>query len=186
MSRGTIPRKQGEVWRLVEGTDDYWISNLGRFRHNKKLMKQSFDKDGYLTCNVGKRRVRVHRLVASAFIPNPNNLPVVDHLDGCKQNNHASNLRWTTVSCNTKSAYDMGLINKNIMLPVLVIDEDMNGTIYKNQSEVAKAIGSDSKYINQVVRGILKSIKGYRMFKLRSLVDKRDDADGVTLFSKDN
>ena len=130
MRRGTIPRKQGEEWRLVKGTDDYWISNYARFRRNNKILKQSPDKDGYLTCNIGHKRMRTSRLVAQAFVPNPFNKPIVDHIDGCKQNNLPSNLRWVTRSENTQAAWDLGLIKKKENMPVLVLDEDNNARLF--------------------------------------------------------
>ena len=51
----------------------------------------------------------VHRMVAELYVPNPNNLPQVDHIDGNKRNNHYTNLQWITASDNVKRAYDMGL-----------------------------------------------------------------------------
>lgn len=177
MKAGTIPCKHGEKWKTVDGTEDYFISNLGRFRHGKKLMKLSVDKDGYLTCNVGKKRMKVHRLVAMAFVPNPDSKPIVDHISGDKLDCTAGNLRWVTHSENTQAAYDLGLIKKNEMLPVLVLDADNNGKIYSNQTEAAKSLGVSYKNMNDAIRGIVKHIKGYKCFKLRSLVDMRKEKE---------
>ena len=109
-----------EEWRPVrvrgvDFTGYYEVSNLGRIKKlpttsldgrchlKERIMKPTLDKKGYLTVNLlkdGKRytRVFVHRIVAEAFIPNPNNLPQVGHRDDLplKTNNHVGNLYWTT------------------------------------------------------------------------------------------
>ena len=83
---------------------------------NNKTMCQWTDNVGYKQCNLykdGKKKyVRIHRLVAELFVPNPNNLPQVNHIDGNKLNNHYTNLEWVSNSQNTKHAFDNGLISK--------------------------------------------------------------------------
>ena len=76
-------------------------------------MKPSVTEKGYLTVELRKGghrfKARIHRLVAEAFIPNPDNLPEVNHKDGDKTNNQVSNLEWCTHSDNLKHAYRTGL-----------------------------------------------------------------------------
>lgn len=100
-----------EEWRPIAGYEGYYeVSNLGRVRSidrkdarghnwNGKILKQGHTKkDGYLQVRLTKngkhRSFRVHRLVATAFVPNPNNLTEVSHLDESRDNNAAYNLVW--------------------------------------------------------------------------------------------
>lgn len=116
--RGVIIIK--ETWKPVVGFDKYKVSNKGRLVsfHKKEdgyLMSQSDDKDGYKKATLSKDGKeftrRIHVLVAQSFIPNPENLPVTNHLDGVKDNNSVENLEWTTVKENTIHGYQMSLNN---------------------------------------------------------------------------
>ena len=105
-----------EVWKDIEGYEGiYQISNTGQVKSlarkcsgrysNREIIKKPFvEKDGYFTVGLYKdgkyRYCRVHRLVAIAFIPNPNNYPEVNHIDENKQNNNVENLEWCTTRYN--------------------------------------------------------------------------------------
>lgn len=90
------------------------VDNKGRLFKGRWL-NPCYDKDGYrkITLNLGSRSktkvVRIARLVAKAFIENPENKPFVNHIDGNKQNDHVSNLEWSTAKENTRHAWDTGL-----------------------------------------------------------------------------
>ena len=106
-----------EEWKPIEGYEGlYEISNFGRVKSidrighggrklKGRILKQAKNNCGYLVIDLdkhGKRKqFRVHRLVASAFIPNPNNYPIINHKDENKLNNHVNNLEWCTVKYNT-------------------------------------------------------------------------------------
>ena len=115
-----------EIWKDIPGTDgQYQISNLGNARstfyhtckwkrnYRIKLLKQKPNPYGYLHVSIllNKKRVSkfIHRMVAMLFVPNPKNKPEVNHLDGNKKNNAASNLKWVTSSENVKHAFATGL-----------------------------------------------------------------------------
>lgn len=113
---------ENEEWRVIPGTDDlYEVSNLGRVRsitHTDSMGRVQKGRvlcfgdngKGYLHVGLGKRRQDyVHRLVAAAFVDNPDELTEINHIDGDKSNNAATNLEWTTHRANLKHSYDTGL-----------------------------------------------------------------------------
>ena len=95
-----------EIWKEIEDFKYYYISNYGRFKSlfpykKEKFLKDTIDQDGYIRNGLTKDGKIIqkhrHRLVAEAFIPNPENKPSVDHINRAeKTNNNVSNLRWAT------------------------------------------------------------------------------------------
>ena len=92
---------------------NYAITEQGEVYNNKtkRYLKHSTSNTGYLTVYVDGKNRLLHRLLAETFIPNPDNLPCVNHKDGNKLNNDLSNLEWCTYSHNNKHAYKTGLKN---------------------------------------------------------------------------
>ena len=108
-----------EELRLIKGSQTDYITPTGNvykdygndlFYHKSVFPNKN---NGYMYCGItypeGQRQRRVHILVAEAYIPNPNNYPVVMHLDNDKTNLNVNNLRWGTVAENTQAAFDDGL-----------------------------------------------------------------------------
>ena len=103
-----------EELRLIKGSTTDYITPSGEiykdYGENKFFHKAQWLNLGYWYCGItypeGQRQRRVHILVAEAYVPNPNNLPIVMHLDNNKANKHYTNLQWGTISENTKDAYD--------------------------------------------------------------------------------
>lgn len=115
----TIKSMEGEEWRdLPELKGEYQVSNLGRVKRVKgpeRLVKLTTQRNGYvyvtLSFSNSSKCFKTSRLVAKAFIPNPDNLPEVDHLNADKQNNTVSNLEWVTGEENRRRAEAMNLRN---------------------------------------------------------------------------
>lgn len=97
-----------EVWKPI-GKTGYEVGNFGRIRHGDSILAGSNHSDGYIFTNIHGDQIPIHRFVAQAFVPNPNNLPEVNHKDGNKMNNSADNLEWVTRSENQQHAMKLGL-----------------------------------------------------------------------------
>lgn len=101
------------LWKAIEGFPNYEVSNTGLIRNKRGRILRPAITSGYYRvtlCNKGlNKNIHIHRLVASAFIDNPINLPIVNHIDGDKLNNSVENLEWCTFAHNNKHACDTGL-----------------------------------------------------------------------------
>jgi len=101
-----------EEWKDIKGYEGlYQISNLGRVKNIKTnyIRKSIITKLGYYQVKLLNKMYLIHRLVAQAFIDNPNNYPEINHSDGNKANNKIENLIWCTRSQNVKHSFDNGL-----------------------------------------------------------------------------
>lgn len=110
-----------EIWKDIAGYEGYYsVSNNGKILsiRKKKLLASRIGNTGYVSVHLSIRgkskRYSIHRLVAKAFIENPNNLPQVNHKDGIKTNNCVENLEWITCVENLKHSYKIRLENMTI------------------------------------------------------------------------
>ena len=154
-----------EVWKDVEGYEGfYWVSNLGRVKSQRKILKPQWEQSGYthvvLSKEGSKSTKRIHRLVAIAFLQNHNNLAEVNHKDGDKQNNVVTNLEWVSrmenqLHClqNLKSCYkgDIYVIDPQTGLVVEVL---------KGRANMIEKGYNPGKVYN-VVNGKQKTHKGF-------------------------
>lgn len=124
-----------EIWKEIEGFENYRVSTLGRVKNNKnEILKQhKTKKTGYVFVNLykdGKNHIKtVHRLVAMEFISNPDNLSDVDHIDNNKENNNVYNLQWLSHKDNQ---------NKRLVFYNGQIAQKQKQTCYKKKIEKEK------------------------------------------------
>lgn len=175
-----------EIWKDIEGYEGmYQVSNMGRVRSLDRvkpnsggqiakghILPQSDNGHGYRFVSLWKfnkgRRFYVHRLVASAFIPNPNNFPIINHKDENKSNNRYENLEWCTQKYNINYGNHMKRLKESYIAngnnrPIDVYDK--NGAFLKTfdcSNEVCKELGVHRRGLYLVCQGVAKSYKDYR------------------------
>ena len=179
-----------EEWRDIEGFEGiYQVSNMGRVKSLDRVVNSKLNPQGliprkgkilkpygtswkYLLVCLSNgdvcKRACVHRLVAENFIPNPDNLPQVNHKNGIKTDNRVSNLEWVSISQNVKHAYDTGLTKKRfgVKHPMArsVNQYSKQGEFIKTWSfigEAVNALNCNGNGISLCCRGKRRSAGGY-------------------------
>ena len=187
MAPATLTTPAVEVWRPVKGFEGlYEVSSHGRVRsldhyvecdtkagyHLKQFFKGKIlvpkkDKNQYLFVALSVNRkikaARIHRLVAEAFIPNPDNLPCINHKDENKQNNLPSNLEWCTVLYNNRYGTKREKISRlhSRRIEQLTLD-GQHIAYFDSARQASKMLGIHESHIRCVVRGEQKTAHGYR------------------------
>ena len=156
---------KGEIWKDIEGFEGYYmVSNLGNvkslnYRHTgkEKILKPSDNGHGYLKVGLfkdGKRKdCRINRLVAIAFIPNPYNLPEVNHIDHCRINNNVENLEWCTSQYNVEYSQAKAIIGIDKITGLIVE--------FSSIMEASRQTGTNQSHITKCCKGKLKSCGGF-------------------------
>lgn len=169
-----------EIWKPIENFERYEVSNLGRVKNTSTGAYKKAIKNwaGYLRIQLNKGKdskiFSVHRLVAVAFIPNPNNYPEANHIDHDRQNNCVYNLEWCTRSYNASHSFTRtdrkiarawlgknGKFHPN-SLPIVQI---LNGVIvdrFEGLADAGRKLGFKGPSIGRVCHGERKSYKGYQ------------------------
>ena len=173
-----------ESWKVIYDFPNYEISNYGNVRNNTKIVKAVPNKHGYnvvVLCNGTRKSVNVHRLVAAAFIPNPDNKPCVDHIDGNKRNNYVSNLRWVTPveNANNMITKKRSIENRKSHneKKIVAISGEIN--VYFNSIiEASIILGVDRTSISKCLKGQRGKAGGY-VFKYQEMVTYTDFINAI-------
>lgn len=158
-----------EIWKDIKDYPNYMVSNLGRVKsvnYNKtkkeKILKEIKIRNGYLYVNLCKngkvKKHQVHRLVAQAFMPNPDNKPHIDHINTNRTDNRVENLRW----CTNKENMNNPLTIIKISKPIIQFSKD--GEFIKKWdciSEIQRELVINKGNICQCCKGNLKTAGGY-------------------------
>lgn len=171
-----------EIWKQYPNYDFIEASNLGRVkikdryvpsRGGKRLvkghvLKQYLDPNGYMyvefSVNGKSVRLRVHRVIAASFFPNPDNLPEVNHIDCDPTNNRLDNLEWCTHQENIAYRGKLGHTSKHKdkMKPVIAINPDTFEIFwFESQNEAARQLHANSGNISEVVNDKRYRAGGY-------------------------
>lgn len=171
-----------EIWKAVIGYEGrYEVSNKGRIKRllrvvvgrNKHVysIKEAFlipsrDKDGYLVCKLRngmtRKQLRVHRIVAEAFIPNPNQYPEINHRNEIVSDNSVYNLEWCNSKYNTN--YGTGIYRRSLSIRKRIYQCTFDGTVisvYPSVSEESRQLKISKGNISSCLTGRIKSTSGY-------------------------
>lgn len=146
-----------EYWKPIKDYPHLLVSRAGNVwttTYNREL-GQYLTNRGYLTVKLCKdktiRSIGVHRLVAEAFIPNPDNLPTVDHIDGNKLNNRVENLQWLSLSDNCRKAVPR---RSKAFKSIICVE---TGKVYKSKAQAARDLNIPSAVMSSLLKGEFES-----------------------------
>lgn len=184
---------KSEIWKSLPGVPGVEVSTLGRVRTLDRLesseertqftkgriLKQYNVSDGYLQVNIkvdGKWTMKlVHRLVAQTFLPNPDNLPQINHKNCIRTDNNVENLEWCTPKYNSQYREKYGVSRMEVAgKSVFAINlSTLEVLHFRSQVEASRELGVYVQSINNVIKGRLNQAGGYYF--------KADDGNGIEI-----
>lgn len=150
-----------EIWKDIPGFETYYeASETGKIRNkrNGRILRPFKSTNGRLMVGLSVKgdlkRYLIHRLIALTFIPNPNNLPVINHKDGNPLNNNVINLEWCTQKYNVHHSFETGLYH---IRNVICME---TGEVFKRAADAARKFNINSGIMSKILNGKLGSWRG--------------------------
>lgn len=160
--------------KRIQGFESYIITLRGDVYRKGRKLKPDINSSGYLRVTLSKdgktTRRFIHQLVAEAYIANPSSLPVVNHKDGDRKNNFATNLEWVTTKENVDDGWSRGRRNPNRFsdeLEMQIYEHATCGALL--QKEVAEIFGIHRDTVREIVKRLRVRSNDYRKARARSL-----------------
>lgn len=165
-----------EIFKPIKNYDNYFISNYGVVKNKKGKTIKAFNSNGYervgLYRNGEQRFYRIHRLVAEAFVPNPKNLPFVNHKNEKRNDNYFKNLEWCDCQynlnygeCQKKKGNTLSIVLRNRKdLSKIVYQYDLNNKFlnkFPSIQEASRKTGINYSLIGRCCNGYAKVARGY-------------------------
>lgn len=149
-----------EIWKDIDGLEgEYAISTKGRVRNIKtgRILGGAYDGSGYKQVTLKHKTYKIHRLVALAFLPNPDNLPQVNHKNEKKDDNNVGNLEWCSASYNTNySSHKRSCKVKQLTKDGKLI------RIWDSLSQIEHELGYKNGSISNVCKGMRRYVYGFK------------------------
>ena len=154
-----------EIWKKIEGYENYSVSSEGRVRNDKtgRMLRLVYNKAGYTIVGLWPdgRRHRVHRLVAAAFLSNPNGYPCVNHKNEIKDDNRVENLEWCTYQYNNTYGTSLERMVENMSGPATKKQCVVDGITYQSINDAVRQLGESSTGLHKALREGHNTYKGH-------------------------
>lgn len=180
-----------EIWKPINGYKNYQVSNMGNVKNiiTGRVLKGQNNGKGYLFVtlydeNHKGKQIMIHRLIAQTFIPNPNNLPQVNHIDENKHNNCIENLEWITSEDNINHGTHnirVGLNNPN-RKPIYSVSENGEVIYYESGRDAKRYWMEKGIIVNPT--GIVSVLKGKTDTYKNMAWYYQSDTSGITEYHK--
>lgn len=162
------------MFKTIEQHPNYEISESGLVRNKNtgNVIKPRVNPSGYLDIHIDGMRIVVHRLVAQTYIPNPDNLPCINHKDENKLNNCIDNLEWCTVAYNNSYGVRQERCDYRRGKAIIALKDGQYHKRYDSIVQAARDLGTNPASISGVLRGLHRTHRGYEFIYETGMTNK--------------